>query len=114
MHASARVGARLAFSTLLLNASALLRQRRAGSEEKTTAICALQAVLTAAETDAEVRLRGVLAVGTLVDDDAETAALACGLDLGAALADVRDAAGTDELRAAAAHVERELRRAAGE
>ena len=83
-----------------------LRRGRADSAAKTPCVIALQQLLTSEQPDAEVRYRAVLALGTLVHEDADSASLAVGLDLPAALAALAVGDGaTDKLRACVAEVQ---------
>ena len=106
VHESGRPGARLALSTLALNMAVALRRGRADSAAKTPCVIALQQLLTSEQPDAEVRYRAVLALGTLVHEDADSASLAVGLDLPTALAALAVGDGaTDKLRACVAEVQ---------
>ncbi len=108
-HESGRAATRLALSSLLLNAAVLLDRQRAGPDEKTPLVCALQQLLTAPQPDAEVRSRGLLALGTLVHADAATASMCVDLDLSGAVAQLKEDAGaTSKGRALAAKVLRLL------
>jgi len=112
VHAATRRGARVAFATLLLNVSVLLRSQRADCERKTPVVCALQQCLTTPQPDAEVRFRVVLALGTLVHDDEDTAALCVALELAPTLLQLRAAYdATEKLRACATEVISLLERA---
>ena len=64
-----------------LPSAALHCRQRTGGEAKTPLVCALHGLLGSAQPEPEVLYRGVVALGTLVDSDAETAELCVGLDL---------------------------------
>jgi len=105
VHAASRRGARLALSTLLLNAAVLLVSYKADCETKTPLICSLQQCLTTPQPDMEVVFRAVLALGTIVHEDDDAAALCVGLDLIDALQQVKaTATKADKLYACVAEV----------
>jgi len=105
VHAATRRGARVALVTFLLDAAVLLHAQAADCERKTPVVCALQQCLTTRQPDAEVRFRVVLALGTLVHADDDTAALCVALELGPALQQLWTAPdATDKLRACATDV----------
>ena len=54
-HECRRPATRLALSTLLLDLAVLLQRQRAGPDDKTMLVCALQQLLTTPQPDAEVR-----------------------------------------------------------
>lgn len=54
-HECRRPATRLALSTLLLDLAVLLQRQRAGPDDKTMLVCALQQLLTTSQPDAEVR-----------------------------------------------------------
>ena len=56
-HECRRPATRLALSTLLLDLAVLLQRQRAGPDDKTMLVCALQQLLTTPQPDAEVRAR---------------------------------------------------------
>lgn len=85
VHSSAREGARLALSSLLLNAAVLLHAERADSEMKTPSVCALLQLLSMPQSCAEVLRRALLALGTLLHEDVPTALLCLNLEVGTAL-----------------------------
>ena len=68
-------------------------------------VCALQQLLTTPQPDVEVRSRGLLALGTLIEADPATARLCCDLDLTSVVAQLKEAPGaTSRARALAAKV----------
>jgi len=104
-HECRRPATRLALSTLLLDLAVLLQRQRAGPDDKTMLVCALQQLLTTSQPDAEVRSRGLLALGTLLQGDPATARLCTDLDLTSVVAQLKDGPGaTSRARALAAKV----------
>ena len=126
---------RLALSTLLLDLAVLLHRQRAGPDDKTPLVCALQQLLTTPQPDAEVRIpapcgapwwrpvaprallparpsplpqvrsRGLLALGTLLQADPATARLCTDLDLTSVVAQLKEGPGaTSRARALATKV----------
>ena len=68
-------------------------------------VCALQQLLTTPQPDVEVRSRGLLALGTLIEADPASARLCCDLELASVVAQLKEAPGaTSRARALAAKV----------